>query len=310
MGRILKIIVAGLIVLPMVTFGVPAWATVDVPVGPIGISVTIAGSTSMTVSYLETATGATVTGTLIFNTSSVTTSTPWAVADQCLLVTYSSNYAWGLRIVTNNIELTASTDPITDPISNYIGGNRIGAGSDGTWGTADDVMAYSGLVAASDLDLVASDEDPTARASLAWQAYDEWADYDSSYAPTSSVVADRSGYIIDDTNVGDAWVAFDDWHYIGDKSDDGFSEEIYSGSTTNLTYPIVACGSAGSNGSLVPATGGNPDGTMVALADNDIVIFIASRFASTNYEDPTTPVPYVLEPDTYTTSLYLELIHE
>ena len=46
-----------------------------------------------------------------------------------------------------------------------------------------------------------------------------------------------------------------------------------------------------------------------ADGNGDLVLFLAARFASTNWGE-TDPFPYVLEPDTYTTSLYIELIHE
>ena len=313
MSKLFKAFIASLMVVSMSAFGISAWAWDQQQTIPI--STTITGSTSLTVSYLKTADGsASAISGLEFDptaVAAVTTSAPWVVSKECLLVTYSSNYAWGIRIVTNNIELTASTDPVTDPISNYIAGNTISAGPDGLYGTADDVKSYSGLIAASDLDSGITGEDPTARAALAWQVDDEWSTDPVDYAPTSSLVALGTGHFINDTNVGDVWAPnFDDWNYISDKSDNGFSENIYTPGTTDLTYPIVAVGSAGSNGSLVPATGGNTTGNMPSITDNDIVIYIAAKFASTNWATPTAPVPYVLSPDTYSAKLYVELIHE
>jgi len=198
------------------------------------------------------------------------------------------------------------------PITDYVAGNDSGGGS----------LSYSGLLSVGDIQDVAAgtktidDLDPGNRAVIAWQAYDSYAAADLvNYSPVSSLTPQGTGSYIEDDNVGDCWVAFDDWHYIGDKSDDSFVDEIFNdadgdGEEDDMVYSIVAIGAPGSDGSLVPATGGNVDGSMVSLADGDMVIFMASRFASTNWGDPNNPQAYLLEPDTYTTSLYIELIHE
>ena len=73
---------------------------------------------------------------------------------------------------------------------------------------------------------------------------------------------------------------------------------------------MVAIGASGSSGNLIPATGGNADGSMVTLADGDLVLFIAARFAATNWGDTAAPFPYALGAGSYSASLYVELIHE
>ena len=347
MSKLFKGIVAGILAVVVCALGTPVTADIDETTGAISISTTIAGTTDLSFGYIVTATGADGTGSLSFDLSGLDLNdgtTLWAVADEGIVVNYASNYSWGVRIITDNQDvvdtlLASAGETAYDnngdgdiDISDYVPGNDIGSGS----------MAYSGLLSVGDIqDVVdtndgsvnpSTDQDPSNRATLAWQGYDAYTD-PSAYAPESSFTGSGAGSFIEDDNVGDVWdsegigvLGYDDWNYIGDKGDDGFEDEIFTDSSADLTYPMVAIGAAGANGDLIPATGGNIDGSMPSLSDDytivsttnvdasadgngDLVLFLAARFASTNWGE-TDPFPYVLEPDTYTTSLYVELIHE
>ena len=348
MSKIFRAILACFIAISMCTWGTTVLASPDETSGAISISHEILGSTSLSISYLVT--DATVetpgTGALTFDLSSMDLtdgSTLWAVADKCILVGYSSNYSWGIRIITNNQDTVdamlaaegktaydSNGDGITN-IRDYVAPNWLDLDGDGTYGDS----SYSGMLSVEDIqDIIdvndgtvvpEDDKDPSKRATVAWMADAEWSTDYQTVLPTSSFEPEGTGFYIEDENVGDCWdfTDLDQWAYVGDKSDGDtdpatYADEIYTGSTTNLEYPIVVTGAAGSNGSLVPFTpsqadsDGDGDTDMVDLStdDGDIVIYLAARFANTNWGDPANPFPYVLTPDSYSTSMYIELIHE
>ncbi len=322
MSKLFKGIIAGILAVIVCAMGTPIMADIDQSSGAISISTIITGSTSLSISYLETATGAVGTGALSFDLSGLDLSdgsTLWAVADECFLVDYSSNYSWGIRIITDNDDVVDAMAGSDVAISDYVAANMLALDGDGVY----DDASYSGMLSGGDIQdvidgtLTTADLDPTNRATIAWMADSEWSTDYQSVLPVSTFAADGS---IEDDNVGDCWdiTDVDQWAYIGDKNDDSFNDEIYTGSTTSLEYSIVATGAAGANGSLVPFTPAQADSDGdsytdmedLSADDGDIVIYLASRFAATNWGDPTTPFPYLLEPDTYTTSLYIELIHE
>ena len=344
MKRLFQFLVMGFVA---IAIAIPGWAYDEQE--SISVTITIDAETDLTVSYLDASSGGpgtggpTGTGGLDFSTSSLDLSdgsTYWAVSSDCLLVEYSSNYAWGLRIVTDNYVVV--TDAISDAgesaidingdgstdIQDYVNPSRLDLDSDGTY----DDYSYGGLLSLEDINEVIDaggtvipedDQDPSKRAVWAWLAEDAHTAGYTASLPTATQSSMGTGYVIVDSNVGYCWTYADHeaWAYIVDKSDDGFSEDIYEdydsdGDEDDLTYSIVATGMPGTSGSLVPFThtvtdsdsDGNTD--MPDLADNDLVIYIAARFANTNFADLTEPVPYVLTPDTYKANLYLELIHE
>lgn len=347
MGKFIKSIVAGILTLSMTTWGAPVWGAV-LDSESISITVSIAGTGDISVEYLDSDTGVSTSGPLTFsvtasNLNVADPSTCWAVANQCVRVSFSSTYAWGLRIISDarqtlidegifTTDLDGDGDVDVDDVD---AGGGVGAyippamaelDGDGLY----DEELFSGLLYIPHLDSGVSDEDPSMRAPLAWQAYDEWSTTYLSYSPQSRLedhTGDTDGeQYIDETTVGNVWSPdYDDWNYIGDKNDDGYAGDLISQDSDGdgieeFAYPIVAAGFPGTYGSLVPATGGNVDGSMPDIEDDDgdgygdLVIFIATRLANTNWSDKdgdgdVDPVPFVLTGD-YTTSLAVELIYE
>ena len=105
MSKLFRVIVASIMAVVICAWGAPLRADIDEASEAISISVQIAGSTSLNVNYLITATGAPGAGTLGFDLSGLDLNdgaSLWTVADECFRVDYSSNYSWGIRIITDN----------------------------------------------------------------------------------------------------------------------------------------------------------------------------------------------------------------
>lgn len=278
---------------------VPVRAEVRDDFEAITVSVSIAGSTSFTVETHNRSDDANVDPlALNFSTAGIAlppAGSPWVLSDQYIRIVYSSNYGvWGVRVVTDNEDLEGDANDIVERIE----GAPTGAGPDGIWGNADDILSFGGLV-------ILDDEDPSHRAPWAWQVF---TGTQAVVTPTTSVIG-ADGALADGPTVGD-WN--DNWAYIGDKNDSGYTGDIlFDAPPPDLdvlvddpTYPMVVVGSGGSGGTLAP----HPEGASRA-GDGDIVVYIATRFANTNYGGAT-PVPFLLPAGTYNASLYIELVHE
>lgn len=296
----------GIVLLAMV-FGLvgvfPASAEVIDLFSTITVNVTIPGSTALTVETHNRSDDALVVP-LTLNFSGIggiglpPAGNPWVVSDQYIRITYSSNYGlWGVRIVTDNEDLEGDPNDVIDSIA----GARIGAGIDGIWGNADDLLAYSGLLSLTDIARPLLSQDPSRRAPWAWQVF----------SATQPVITPPSSIINPDGSLGDSLVgAWDaNWGYLADKNDFGFNADILEdgdgdGSVDDAAYPVAVVGGGGGGGSLAqhPAASPKP-------GDGDIAIYIAARFANTRYGGAA-PTPYLLAADSYQGSLYVELIHE
>lgn len=313
MNKIVKICLVPILVFSITTLDLQAWATTDQTSGQIVLTASVVGSTSLS-----------ATSTLSFDATKIsaadlnTESTYWVLAGGYIDVQYSSNYTWGIRIITDNDAVVDTIVGSNVAISDYIVPTLDDGDGDGVM---DDY--YSGMIRKEDVEDIVSGgtlkgQDPSNKVVLAWQAYDEYDSSRSVTAPSATRVASDVdldgiyGDYVEDSNVGDVWTVYDDWNYIGDKSDDLFSDEVFIGSTRNIAGPIVAIGSSGSYGRLVPATSSNVDGKMISLTDGDLVIYVSGRFVNTNWGDGTTedPFAHIVEPGSYTTYLYVELIHE
>lgn len=329
MNKLFKVIVAGFVAISMCTLGTPAGAEPDESVG-IPIDIVIPSATSLTVQLWNMAANAAAPdgSSLGFDISGVDIADPssyWTVANYGLRVAYSSNYAWGVRIITRNADIVETENALpansindADAMDDYVAPAYV-LDADGN----PTLRAFSGLLLKEDMDLGIENEDPSKRATLAWQAFPEAdSDIDASgvadyleYPATCAVVDNNGGKAIDDTTVG-GWGA--NWDYIGDKADDGFTEEIYIGDTADIAGPIVAVGAPGTLGALKPnpalyGTNAEGDALMGDLSgdDGDIVMQLAARFASTNWGVPgDAPFVYILGGGSYSGSLYVELIHE
>lgn len=315
MGKLIKSIVAGICVLSMATWGVPAWGDlIDSENIPVSVTISPSGTGDITVTLIDIASGSTASS-LSFDTSSVSLSSPWVASNEYLRVVYSSTYnaTWGLRIVTDNEDLEGDSDDDID---------RIAACPDAS---GNDL--YSGLV-------VLDEADPSQRAPWAWQVnVDPLSGFPT--VPIVSIEPDttRGGSVVVD-NDGDAdgdGSADDDspdtvgpwnaaWAYIGDKNDETYNGVDSSGNDVILEdgdgdgyvddpiYAMVLVGPSGGGSSTLAQHPQKSD----AAGDGDIDIYLTARFANTNWGTSSTdePFAFVLPSNTYSASLYLELIYE
>jgi len=230
--------------------------TVDVSV-PITIGATIGSVATLTVTPRNIVGDAVAAGLSFTNP----TANPWTVSDQYLQVQYNCNLPlWAVRIVTDN---KAEFPTMV--------GKPIGAGADGSWGTADDLLSYAGLVDTNSVN------NPENRATLVWQVYA------NPQAPSA----------LSDATVTDTWNA--PWAYIADVSNSGYDSEIDSDSNINtLAYSTIAQGGAAGNGlNFHPSLG---DG-VPKPGDGDIAVYIGAKFAG-------------LSAGSYSAKLMVQLIHE
>ena len=336
MKRFLLFVMTVFLFIAVAGFSVNAWAQDEQEAIPV--SVTIDGVTSLTVNYLWTATGTTAASPLSFDQADidgVTLADPWVVAEKCLEITYESNYFWGLRIVSDNWlwvqDVVADAGEVLLPgIDDYILYDELRYGN-----PLAIYYSYSGLLSeeyvndAMDGNDPATNQDPSRKAILAWMVQDEHPGTAPTDLPTSTVVPHQNGEMLRNNNVGECWDIdplddHDSWGYISDKNDVDelfqlvFLDAIYiDPQLGTLTYPMVAMGFPGSDGNLVPFAplndvqdDGNGNTEMIELTNNDFIMYVAGRFASTNWNDQNEPIPYILTPDTYEAYLYVELIHE
>lgn len=292
----------------------------------VGATMTLMGSGTISVTPTARPFPAAVEA-FTFDTSTVTSVTnSWVQASVPLRVNYTANsngtYV-GIRIVSKNGEL----DP-TGAVN--IGRTAVGRIAPGKANLDSDAVLeniYSGLIFSVDLDAGTTGEDPSRRGILAWQVYDTApALITRPAALTSSPPAPRIGTMVYDkstpTSAGDT-VAVDGatwnaaWAYISDVDDEDFNNRIVTGTTATgdliFGYPIVASGVSGSTAVLSQ----HPQSASPRVStDGEIFIYIAARFANTNWGMvDTDPVRAIILPATpmgtsYTTRLYVELLHE
>lgn len=276
-----------------------------IPPAPITVTVGISGSTSLAVTTCNISDDAAIGPALNFSgiggRGLPPAGNPWVVSDQYIRIQYSSNYgSWGIRIVTDNEDLEGDANDTIDSI----------AGSDIDPSPAVTTLAYSGLLSLSEIRRPIASQDPSKRAPWAWQVFGSTRPAVTS--PTSLIGA--SGALADGTTIGD-WD--DDWIYIADKNDEGYTGDILvdadsDGQRDDLNYGMIVVGSGPGGGGMAqhPAAAGSPHPRRPG--DGDIAVYIAARFANTNWGDPAapTPTPYLLGADDYSATLYVELVHE
>lgn len=318
MNRFMKI--GGLVLIGLVAMVSSAWAAEDWWTD-IDVNMPSVGSGELIVTPTD--------GAISFTPGLATLASPWVKSDGYLKVNYTSTYNatyCGVRIVS---DISKHKDfPVGKTVVDCLVPAK----------TADGKNLYSGLIYKPDLDDGTTDEDPSKRAPWAWQVFNgPQAGITvpaSSVAPDpnlgGSVVSDYSGDIAVDaqgktdgstdddvanypTTVG-PWNAA--WAYIGDKNDQGFQSSVWDPASNGPTYPMIVSGvSADSSGYLTP----HPvEGTTkytnppAKAADGEIAVYLAAKFANTNWGKKVgdKPFAYVLSAGSYTTRLYVELIHE
>lgn len=249
-----------------------------------------------------------------FDPSSAALTDPWLVSPQYLRVQYSATYNsvnCGVRIVTDiasKLTLVGS-----ETVANYMAPAT----------SADGKSLYSGLIYQPDLDLGVTGEDPSRRVVLAWQVYSN-PPTGNRTKPKSTVVANvLTDYTAPTgtppkSNFADAdyaktvglWNSA--WAYISDKSDQGFPSGVWDYASSGVTYPIIVSGirdTSYGNLSQHPVESVDASTNPIARpADGDIAVYLAARFANTNYGS--TPFAYMLPAGTYTNKLYVEMLHE
>jgi hypothetical protein len=263
---------------------------IDVPVN-ITINVVLAGSSSMTVTTRNVVGDALVApSALNFSGAAaigLPPANPWVVSDQYIRVQYSSNYGlWGVRIVTDNEDLEGDANDTVDTIASAVAAPSV---------------AISGLLNLAEIVKPLASQDPSVRAPWAWQVFADTQPLITS--PSSSIGVTGA---LEDSNVG-AWNA--NWAYIADKNDTGYSGAILvdadaDGQVDDPTYGMVVVGGGSGGGALAQHPAASPKN-----GDGDIAVYISARFANTNFGGAT-PAPYLLPAGSYSTSLYVELIHE
>lgn len=285
---------------------------------PITVSVTMpASGTGTLAATIRNRSDNATAASLAFTAGSATLSAPWVASSQYLDVVYSATYnaTWGVRIVTDNEDLEADTNNTIDSIA---------AAYDDTAKTQTN---YGGLLNTAEIAKAVASQDPSKRATLAWQVYASTTT--SITAPTSTVTTTTGGNYLADKNAtatnytqadtiggtAEGWRAA--WAYIVDRNNSTFKDDILEAASPNpgpvddLTYPMVVVGaSGGGNGSL----GQHPSATGSPVRPGDttgIAVYLAARFANTNWgAAAANPFAYVLPAGTYSASMYIELIHE
>lgn len=296
---------------------------------PIDVTASVPsiGSTTLTV---------TVVGNInSFPLAGLTLAKPWIKSDGSIKIGYSSTknaITTGIRLISKNSQLTA--DP-TKPISNYLKEQLVDADYDG----ANDDKSYGGLIWKSadgksdDFDLGTDGEDPSRRVTLAWQVYNDVKAGITVPSVTigpdpvkgGTVVFDKTG---DTTNPKDGTADVLDadtvgcwnsaWAYVSDINDDLFPSTVwnYTVGKEGPQYPMAIFGfSEGYNGFLTwhpMDTGGTAQKPNPRPADGEVMVYLAGRFANTNWGKEVTDKPkaYVLPAGDYRTKLYVELLYE
>ena len=329
MGKLFKVMALVCVVALAMPNAVFAQATVD-QTWSLVIGVSYQGTTSLTIDTYTSPNGTQVSpDALTFSVTDITNATlptgttpatgssgPWINAQQYLRVQYSSNYAsWGVRIVTDNedLEWVSGTTPVKYGTAggSADANNTIDmiAGSDLTGGGT--TFSYAGILDLDEIIKTAANQNPARRGSWAWSVYS--APQTAIPARPISYLDPASGALVDTTgsstvvSVGD-WS--DEWTYIGDKNDTGYTDGI-----SNVGGPywhlIAALGSGSGGGSLAhhPIVGGTKASPSTKTGDGDIAIYVAAKFANNNYSG-STPTPFILAAGDYGSALYVELIHE
>lgn len=241
------------------------------------------------------------------NVDTVRTTDPWRLSNQYIKVRYGSNYgSWGVRIITDNIPRLTGAQILDPAAGSFVRGDRITVSSV-------DYYQYSGLIGS-----LSTWGNPHMRATLAFQVHQNplaIAMYPT--APTSSIISDVDGQHIQDSGVG---AYGQPWGYIGDKTfrrrnadgsvgADAFDDRIYIGldilGRRMYNDNLILYGGPGTSGgtlsSHIPVAG--------AIGDYEIAVYLAGRFASTDY-GATPDSVFTLPPDTYGTRIWIELLHD
>jgi hypothetical protein len=235
-----------------------------------------------------------------FTAGDATIDAPWVHSPQYVRVIYSSDEAiWGVRLVTNNEGAFGQVypKPINKGLDNQWEWEKTGLTAyqyvNGIWQTGDDSVSFAGLIDN------ATKGNPSFRAKLAWQVY-------ANPVPSPSPIFKNWQGV---WNVGGNWN--DDWAYVIDRSDkwNGQSsvDGVFEPNTWNAKYDMVAVGTPLTNNltqhPVVSGSKANPD---PKYGDGDIAIYFAGCFGLMQDN------AYIglLPAGSYTTALYVQLIHE
>lgn len=306
MNRLLKTIVTCFTVVCLCPFGASAWAVVDGVPYSVDVTATMIslGSTSLTVTPVD--------GGIAFNPAGATLAAPWVRSTGYVTVQYSStrNVPYvGVRIVSKNGELV----PVGQVIAGCVVPALVDSDNDGAY----DDNSYSGMIFNADFDLGIAGEDPSKRAALAWQVFDAAQPLITVPSVTIGPDAVRGGSVISDNSdvtslasVG-PWNAA--WAYIGDTSDANFVDNVWDATTEGPSYSIVVSGfSDADNGYLAQHPRLNPANDPRAAVDNTIAVYLAARFANTNWGTTPASAPraYLLPSGDYRARIYVEMIYD
>lgn len=243
---------------------------------------------------------------------------PWLFSDQYLRLIYDCDVPiWGIRIFTNNNGVIGGLAPYITGIGpgpdNVPGtaDDTWQAGADGIFGTGDDIWGYGpdGVpgtdddtlsVSYSGLINPATKDDPSARAALVWQVFN------NPVPDPTQIFQNWQG----NWNVGGAWN--DDWAYLIDLSDrwqgnPSIVDAVFYTGTWNARFEMVVTGNPIVNylaqHPVVSGPQNNPD---PKPGDCDIAIYIAACFGKNqNPEEPGS-----LGAGNYGSTIYLQLISE
>lgn len=318
MNSIFRSLVVGVLVLCMATWSIPVKAAiVDQISVPISISATIGSIGSYDLS-------ATTSGSMSFDTSTVSTSDPWRVINGYVDIDLSvtGNTTWGLRMVTDNVaDLTdlsrdSTTGALLDTGGNVVTADGSGGYSDGTnyfagFDTGSGVYSYSGLINTAAMD------DSSMRAAFAWQVdgYDTTGTATTASIPSAPTADGSHG---DSSSVGD-WN--DPWVYMVDKSNADYGDNGWNTATggtvsqdtdgdgnVEFNYTVIGYGSV-SGGYLALKDDARPLSSTEGTTTDpwDIYVYLVGKFMNTDWS---TGTDFVLPAGSYNTNLYLELFTE
>lgn len=320
MSKFFKLV--ALVVCGAFLFAGTSYAGVDIS-WDIDIGIEIEPDVTLDITVIDIATGGVATSISFPGADSVPDFTDsWRVAGEYLDVEYSSNYgSWGVRIVGDNAALLNSiispneVQYTNDEANAYFAGLEMDI--DPVDGVAD-TLGYAGLVR-TDVDDIndCAWANPSNRVALGYTVQVDPSGLGVSPAvPTCTETDDGDGdYYLEDVSIGGYGEL---WGYIGDKT----LYAVGDAGGTNIFDNSIFLYNDGNNNiyndNLVVFGGGQGGGSISShnpLADytdgdSDIAVYLAGRFANTDWDDPDVPFIFALGAGDWGTRLMVELMNE